>query len=104
MIPTSTPKTILVGDSNTCARSLPAPSYTPSIIIYGADGTVAWADGSSSHPICLPNIQTITDLADMAYMLGLNSDGCLVKIALIPDQSITTCEGPILTVPVTLVT
>ncbi len=102
MIPTSTPKTILVGDSNTCARSLPVPTATPSIIIY-SDGRVSWADGSETTPICFPNLQTITDLSDMAYMLGVNTDGCLVKIAITVEQ-ITTCEGPILTVPVTAVT
>lgn len=101
MKPVSTPLTLLVGDANACAGSLLPPEATS--IAMWINGRIVWSDGSASHPICLPDIQTITDLSDMAYMLGLNSDGCLVKIA-ITDEQITTCEGPILTVPVTLVT
>lgn len=67
-------------------------------------GYVTWQDGSSGTPICLPQLQTVTDLNDIAYMVGMTTGGCLVRIALVPDQSIGTCEGPVLTVPVTKVT
>ncbi len=101
MVAVSTPVSLLVSDANSCAGKLVAPETTS--VAMWIDNRIVWSDGSSLRPICLPDIQTITDLSDMAYMLGVNTDGCLVKIA-ITSNNITTCEGPVLTVPVTAVT
>jgi len=96
----ATVNSILGQTTEGCLSHLISPA-TPSVLFY--DGSSwSWADGSVEAPICLTQIQTITDLTDMAYMLGVNDSGCLVKIAITADQ-VTTCEGPVLTVPVTAV-
>jgi hypothetical protein len=63
-------------------------------------GYVTWQDGSSSLPICLPELQTLSESDTLSFMVGMTTEGCLVKIPITQEQ-IQTCPipgGPILTV------
>ncbi len=76
---------------------------TKSILCYDpVTGYVTWQDGSSGSPICLPELSPLRDDETLAYFVGMTTDGCLRKIP-ITLENITTCEGPVITVPATAV-
>jgi len=78
-----------------CPAQLQNPS-NPSVLLYDANGNVLWRDGTSSFPICLPSMEQNTD--PVAYLIGMTDEGCLVKVP-VTYEGITTCEGPVVTVP-----
>lgn len=93
-------KQVFVTNTRHCRVVLESPS-TPSLLLYDSNNQVVWRDGSTTFPICLPELQSASSPA--AYMLGMTSEGCVVKIP-ITYEEIETCEGPVLTVPTIEVT
>lgn len=93
---TSIAKNIVVTDRRHCIRTIEPPT-TQSLVIYNEFGQVVWANGSSDKPICLPELQTLTN---PPFILGLTAEGCIGKVA-VTYPSVATCEGPTITVPAT---
>lgn len=93
----------LVGQTGEgCLVGLTSP-ITNSVMFYDTSGN--WKDGSADQPICLTELQDLQGGDTLAYMVGMTTAGCLVKIP-ITQEDIQTCPvpgGPILTVITTAV-
>ena len=68
------PSPILWQNGNQITR-LNTP-LNPSFLVYNGSATT-WADGSSSSPIYLPNIQQVAS-SSVQFLIGKNSSGQLV--------------------------
>lgn len=90
-------RTVVVTSPRHCKSSLQSPD-NPSLLLYDANGQVVWRDGSTTFPICLPNLQNLQEGDTLTWVVGMNQNGCLVKVP-ITEEDIVTCEGPTITVP-----
>jgi hypothetical protein len=101
--PASLTVTNLVG-VNPCNQVLLKNGQTTGVFYFDFEtGKVSVHDGSSARPICLPELRPLDDSESLAYMVGMTTAGCLVKIP-ITEENVTVCGGNILTVVTTSVT